>query len=227
MDSKIRIVQPGEGNKVMDEKGVLITPPDNWAFLAAGDAGITRKITAKGEYWRVQFKKGRRMISKGIWAPKNVILQARHEVEALRKTDTYQKKKVSELKRREKKQDEYSSEFYEAVVDFLGFHEIYCEMGKEIAKAVTLHAIPIGSGTVARTQMIPIEGRAAKAVIAWMRHKTSAYDHLKIARIKGERRAVRRAIAQQSDQLLETYRQGKIPGENCPLKNAVNKILEG
>lgn len=54
------------------------------------------------------------------------------------------------------------------------------------------HAVPVGSGTVARTQLIPLEQRAEAAVIAWMRHQTTAYDRMSIARIKGERREVRR-----------------------------------
>ena len=56
-ESKIRIVKPGEKGTLINEYGEPITPPKNWAFLPAGDAGITRKVTAKGEYWRVQFKK--------------------------------------------------------------------------------------------------------------------------------------------------------------------------
>jgi hypothetical protein len=43
---------------------------------------------------------------------------------------------------------------------------------------VTTHAAPVGSGTVARTERIPIERRAEAAVIAWMRHQTTAYDNL-------------------------------------------------
>jgi hypothetical protein len=97
-------------------------------------------------------------------------------------------------------------------------------MEKKLARAVTIHAIPVGSGTVARTQLIPIEERAAHAVIAWMRHQTTAYDNLKIARIKGERRAVRRSLAQQSVELLASYREGRASIENCPLQIAMNKL---
>jgi hypothetical protein len=106
----------------------------------------------------------------------------------------------------------------------LNFNEIYKTTEKKFAKAVTVHAIPVGSGTVARTQTIPIEERAAHAVIAWMRHQTTAYDNLKIVRIKGERRAVRRGLAQQSVALLANYRTGKALPDNCPLQNAISKI---
>jgi hypothetical protein len=95
---------------------------------------------------------------------------------------------------------------------------------KKLARVVTVHAIPVGSGTVARTQLIPIEERAAHAVIAWMRHQTTTYDNLKIARVKGERRAVRRSLAQQSVELLASYREGRASIENCPLQIAMNKL---
>ena len=41
-------------------------------------------------------------------------------------------------------------------------------------------------------------GSAEAAVIAWMRHRTTAYDHTPIPRIKGKRREVRRMLAAQS-----------------------------
>jgi hypothetical protein len=93
----------------------------------------------------------------------------------------------------------------------------------KLAKAITVHAIPVGSGTVARTHMIPIAERAAHAVIAWMRHQTTSYNNLKIPRIKGERRAVRRELAQHSIALLANYREGRnIP--DCPLQKAISRL---
>ena len=167
---------------------------------------------------------GRRMISQGIWAPATTITQAQDEVTMVRLTDEYKKKKVSEMIRREKKQELYDAEFCKAVEDYLNFNPIYQAIEKKLAKAVTVHAIPVGSGTVARTQTIPIEERAAHAVIAWMRHQTTAYENVTIARIKGERRAVRRAFAQQSVALLANYRQGRGIAVNCPLQKAMSMI---
>jgi hypothetical protein len=46
---------------------------------------------------------------------------------------------------------------------------------------------------------------------------------MQIARIKGERRAVRRELAQQSVQLLRAYRAGRAIPENCPLQQAVRQ----
>jgi len=43
-------------------------------------------------------------------------------------------------------------------------------------------------------------------VIAWMRHQTTSYDHLRIARVAGARREVRRELAQLSRAVLDLHR---------------------
>lgn len=222
--SQILIVQQNPKGEIIGLDGKVLTVPADWSFLAAGDAGITRKVTAKGEYWRVEYRKGRRTFSSGIWAPTNTILQAQQEVQQVRTTDQYRKKQNYAAERREKLQAAYETEFCKTVEDFLAFHPTHKNLEKKLALAVTAHAIPVGSGTVARTQMIPVEERAARAVIAWMRHQTTTYDNLKIARIKGERRAVRRMLAQQSVDLLANYRSGLRIPDNCPLQKALNHL---
>ncbi len=84
----------------------------------------------------------------------------------------------------------------------------YKDLAERMAHAVANHATPVGSGTVARTKRISIEERAEAAVLAWMRHKTTDYDILKIPRVKGKRREVRREIAKSSKKLLDHYRCG-------------------
>jgi len=224
MEKDVRIVKPGSNGYLVGEMGEVMLPPIDWSFLPAGDAGVTRKVTSKGQFWRVEVRKGRRTISLGIWAPKTTIDQAKADVAAVRLTEEYKKKRVSNLKQREKKQELYDAEFCQAVELYLNFHDSYKDFEKKLARAVTVHAIPVGSGTVARTQMIPIADRAAHAVIAWMRHQTTAYDHLNISQINGDRRAVRREMAQQSIALLTNYREGRAIKANCPLKKALSKI---
>jgi hypothetical protein len=90
-----------------------------------------------------------------------------------------------------------------------------------LADAVTSLATPVGSGTVARTRQIPVEERAEAAVIAWMRHQTTAYDSLAIPRIRGERREVRRMLARESRRLLQQYREGQSAPTPCPLQRAL------
>ena len=146
------------------------------------------------------------------------------ELETLRATDAYKNKLAGARRRRDDKQTEYEQDFHQAVRAFLAFAPRYEELEKAMAEAVTVHAIPVGSGTVARTLMIQIEDRATKAVIAWMRHQTTAYDSMRIARIKGERREVRRMLAQRSVELLQTYREGSECARDCPLQQALEQF---
>jgi hypothetical protein len=96
--------------------------------------------------------------------------------------------------------------FEQEVHDFLGFAPRWSELARIVARLVAAHATPVGSGTVARTQRIPIDERAEAAVIAWMRHQTTAYDHMKIERVAGRRREVRRELAQLSRAVLDLHR---------------------
>jgi hypothetical protein len=222
-----KIVKPGLNGILIDENGEKLSPPAGWVFLPAGDAGITRKVTSSGIFWRVQTRMGRRVISQGIWAPEETIALAKQEVEAVRLTAAYKKKLASDRQRRGRKQAEYEQEFCLAVRTFLAFAPSHQEVEKAMARAITVHAVPVGSGTVARTAMIPVEERAAKAVIAWMRHQTTAYESMRIPRIKGKRREIRRMLASRSVELLKAYREGLEISSGCPIKKALEKSLDG
>lgn len=140
-----------------------------------------------------------------MWAPAITIGRIRVELEGERSTASYAKRKHAEACRREKVQSEYVEDFFGAVVALLDFHPNQTEMAQQRGKAVTEHATPVGSGTVARTKRIPVEQRAEAAVIAWMRHHTTAYDSMKIARVKGKRREVRRMLAQQTESPVTAF----------------------
>jgi hypothetical protein len=107
------------------------------------------------------------------------------------------------------------------VLAFLAFHQNYAELADRLARSVTDHATPVGSGTVARSERIPVGQRAEAAVIAWMRHQTTGYDGMVIPRVKGKRREVRRLLARRSHELLEQYRRGESAPETCPLVKAL------
>jgi len=217
-----KIFRPGpRPNSVLNEYDIIIAVPEGWSLLPPGDAGLTRRVKAAGEYWVVQEKKGRRIFSKGIWAAAATIEKTRLELEAERSTESYSKRKESAAKRRDKVQLEYVEDFTGAVVTFLAFHPNHSELANKLAKVVADHATPVGSGTVARTKRIPVERRAEAAVIAWMRHQTTAYDSMSIAKIKGERREVRRMLAQRSKSLLARYRKEESGSEACLLKEAL------
>lgn len=213
---------PGPGkNTVRTAGGKVLSVPAGWMLLPPGDAGLTRRVKAAGDYWVVKEKRGRRTFSKGVWAPAETIERIRGELEAERSTDAYKKRQAASARRREKAQEEYVSEFLTSVVTFLNFHPSHTELQQQLAQAVTKHATPVGSGTVARTKRIPVERRAEAAVIAWMRHQTTAYDSMTIPRVKGKRREVRRMLAQRSKEMLRRYRQGDNLADDCPLRRAL------
>lgn len=208
-------------NTVRTDDGRVLTVPKNWALLPPGDAGLTRRVKAAGDHWVVQEKKGRRTFSKGVWAPSETIDRIKAELEAERSTDAYAKRQAAAARRRDHAQAEYVDEFSAAVTGFLNFHRRYADLARQLAKLVTAHATPVGSGTVARTKRIPVEQRAESAVIAWMRHQTTAYDSMQIPRVKGKRREVRRLLAERSRDLLDCYRRGDSPSRHCPLQQAM------
>lgn len=207
--------------------GNVLTAPAGWALLPPGDAALTRRVKAAGEFWVVQEKRGRKTFSRGVWAPAATIEQIRKDLEAERSTETYAKRRAADAKRREKVQAEYVEDFSGAVVTFLDFHSAHTELAQQMAQAVAAHATPVGSGTVARTKRIPVEERAEAAVIAWMRHQTTAYDSMSVPRIKGKRREVRRELARHSRSLLDRYRRGETATAKCPLKQALDQAQAG
>jgi hypothetical protein len=222
MPEKTRIVAPGPSDRtVRTADGQILHAPDDWELLPPGDATLTRRVKAAGPTWTVQEKKGRKTFSRGVWAPADHIAVIRAELEAERSTDAHAKRRAADVARRERKQSEYVEDFRGAVLAFLDFAPPYAELAERLADSVTQHATPVGSGTVARTQRIPIERRAESAVIAWPRHQTTACDNMKIPRIKGKRREVRRLLTERSRQLLEQYRAGSAADPTCPLKQAL------
>jgi hypothetical protein len=210
-------------NTVKAADGNVLTVPAGWVLLPPGDAALTRRVKAAGDHWVVQEKKGRKVFSRGVYAPAETIERIRAELEAERSTETYAKRRAADAKRRENVQAEYVEDFLGAVVAFLDFHPAHAELGHQLARAITDHATPVGSGTVARTKRIPVEQRAEAAVIAWMRHQTTAYDSMKIPRVKGKRREVRRMLARRSHDLLEGYRRGRSIAVDCPLRKALTE----
>ena len=223
MPHQSRIVSPGPTQRsVRTVDGQVLNVPADWALLPPGDPGLTRRTKAAAVTWTVQEKVGRRMFSRGVWAPAAVIESARQALEIERDTPAYARRRQADAERRGRKQQAYVGDFRQAVRDYLAFAPRFASLAERIAQAVADHATPVGSGTVARTERIPIEQRAEAAVIAWMRHRTTAYDHMSIPRIKGKRREVRRMLAAQSKRLLENYRAGRtVDPTTCPLSRAI------
>jgi hypothetical protein len=210
--------------KVLHE-GKALSPPEGWIFVKSGDAGLTRRLKASGDYWIMVHRRRNRVESIGIWIDADIVDKVKAKLETERSNPEYQKKIEAGKKYRQAKQDKYEVEFRSAVLSFLAFSDKWSVFAEKLADGVTRHAVPVGSGTVARTQRIPLERRAEAAVIAWMRHQTTAYDYMTIARIKGERRDVRRRLAERSRQLLAKYRLGEeFDISKCPLAEALKEV---
>lgn len=222
MSDESKVVRPATERSVRDADGRELEIPLGWVLLPPGDAGLTRRVKAAGPTWTVQEKVGRKLFSRGVWAPIENVEAERAKLTAERADPAYTKKLEAGRARREKQQEAYVEDFHGAVLAFLGFDATHAELAQRLADAVTKHATPVGSGTVARTQRIPVEERAEAAVIAWMRHQTTAYDDMVIPRVKGQRREVRRMLAARSRALLELYRRGvAVHPRACPLQRAL------
>lgn len=198
------------------------TAPAGWACLPPGDAGLTRRVKSLGPSWAIIEKRGRKAFSKGLWAPRENIEAAKAALAQERSTPAYAKKRATAVARREHEQAVYVVSFETEVLQFLRFSVRFEPMARTIARLVTAHATPVGSGTVARTERIPIERRAESAVIAWMRHQTTAYDSMSIPRVAGKRREVRRELATISRAILDLHRRDAAHAASaCPLCKAV------
>jgi len=206
MDRSLVLAPTSEPNVFVAPDGRRLTPPPGWVCLPPGDAALTRRVKLAGPSWAVLEKRGRKVFSKGLWAPSENVASARSAIEAERSTASYAKRRQSDLARRERTQAEYVATFEEEVVAFLRFSKEWHLLARALARKVAEHATPVGSGTVARTKRISVAERAEAAVIAWMRHQTTAYDQLVIPRVKGKRREVRRELAQISRAVLDLHR---------------------
>ncbi len=141
---------------------------------------------------------------------------------AERSTDAYAKRREGDAARRERAQAEYVREFSGELLGFLRFAPRWRALAVALATKVTEHATPVGSGTVARTERIPVAQRAEAAVIAWMRHQTTAYDRMAIPRVKGKRREVRGELAEISRAILDLHRMDRAhAAPACPLCAAI------
>lgn len=208
---------------VWTKQGERLDIPEDWDCLKPGDAAVTKMLKSLGPSWTATRKKGRKVFSDGVWAPASNIAEARRLVDEKRADPAYAKKHAAAVKRREKKQAEYEDNFYETLLNWLHFHPRYQAEAEKMAQLICAHAVPVGSGTVARTERIPIEDRAAAAGIAWMRHQTTAYDEMHIPLVKGRRREVRRDLAAQSRTILSAYRRGlPVDPATCPLAKALS-----
>lgn len=224
MPDQNRVCSPGPDDRsVRFGPGAVLRPPPDWTFLPAGDGLLTRRVKAAGPTWQVVERKGRKVFAQGVWAPAARIDAIRAEVDRERQDPSYGKRLQAGRARRAKSERAYAEDFTGAVLAFLAFAEVHAELAARVAAAIGSHATPVGSGTVARTRRIPLAERAEAATIAWLRHRTTGYDGMIIPREKGSRREVRRRLAERSRELLQGYRDGRVPPPGqCKLTAALD-----
>jgi len=128
----------------------------------------TRRVKTMGPSWAVIEKKGRKAFSKGLWAPRENIDSVAQDIEKERSTESYARKRESDIARRHRAQAEYVVTFASEVESYLRFSTAWRELGTAMAQLIAAHATPVGSGTVARTKRIGVSERAEAATIAWM-----------------------------------------------------------
>src|SRR5437899_11317146 len=98
-------------NTVRAADGTVKTAPEGWALLPPGDAALTRRVKEAGDHWVVQEKKGRKIFSRGVWAPAATIERIRAALDAERSTESYAKRKQADARRRDKAQVEDVEDF--------------------------------------------------------------------------------------------------------------------
>ncbi len=218
-----REVSPGpDPRSVRTSDGRVLDVPVGWVLVPPGDPALTRRVKAAGPSWTVKEKRGRKVFSRGVWAPADRVEKLRAGLEIERADPAHARKLEAGRARRAAQEVEYASEFEEAVLRFLSFAPVHADLAERLARAIAAHAVPVGSGTVARTKRIPVERRAEAATIAWLRHRTTGYDSMSIPRVKGARREVRRLLAARSRELLEGYRRGRtVAPERCLLERGL------
>src|SRR5688572_2110981 len=101
MPNQSRLVSPGPTERsVRTADDQIITVPMDWVLLPPGDPGLTRRVKATGPTWTVQEKRGRKVFSRGVWAPTARVAAIRAELELERSTDSYAKRRQADAARR-------------------------------------------------------------------------------------------------------------------------------
>jgi hypothetical protein len=102
--------------------GRKVSPPADWACLPPGDAMITRRVKQAGPSWAIVEKKGRKVFSKGVWAPRATIEQVKAGANAERSTEAYAKKRSADVERRAKTEAAYAESFETRSPGISAFH---------------------------------------------------------------------------------------------------------
>ena len=87
---------PGPASRtVRTADGRVLAVPDVWDLVPPGDPGLTRRVKAAGAAWTVQERRGRKVFSRGVWAPAAVVESIRRELAAERADPAYARRQAT------------------------------------------------------------------------------------------------------------------------------------
>ena len=199
-------------NTVRAADGQVLTAPEGWVLLPPGDAALTRRVKAAGDHWVVPEKKGRKVFSRGVWAPAATIERIRAELEAERSTEGFAKKKEADARRRDKAQAEYVEDFLGAVRDVPG---LSCELRRSRRPDGTGRHRSCHAGRQRHGGQD--EAHPGRAAGRSCRHRLDAAPDDRLRRHgdpqgQGQAAGSSAMLARRSQELLERYRRGEPVG---------------
>jgi hypothetical protein len=191
--------------------------PDDWEFLPAGEAFVTRQVKAAGAYWtawkpRSRNRPHRRRL--GLWAPAEAVTAARQA--AAETEEARSVRRQSGARQRERREDRYSQELRSAIVTYLDFADEHAHLAEQIADAAAGRAAEVGSGRIGRVGALTLAEKAELAARAHIRHRFTDYhaalDALPVDELSADSDSAyrnARAIAHAAvDEFLEIHRRG-------------------
>jgi len=154
-----------------------VVPPQDWEFLATGQAFVTRSVKAAGVFWlawapRSRTRQHRRLL--GLWAPAAAIQSARRSEAGTASARAVRRE--AGARSRAQQEARYQDELAEAIVEYLHFAARHEALAQTIARSAAKRAAVVGSGRVGRTRVLALDERATLAARAQIRHAHTDYD---------------------------------------------------
>ena len=123
MPDRTRIVAPGpRPETVRTEHGEILSAPASWTLLPPGDPGLTGRVKKAGPSWTVQEKRGRKLFSRGVWAPAATIEAIRAALAVEREDPSYARKLEAGRRKRAVDQERYEGDFSTPCFSFSDSH---------------------------------------------------------------------------------------------------------
>lgn len=184
--------------------GLVRTPP-GWVFLPRGEHFVTRKLKEWGRYWVVLRRRPRYTETLGLLAPEEAVVEALRLAEETE--EVRGRRRAASARARERAEERYRRQLEQAILAYLDFAPEHSALAEEIAWGAAARAVEVGSGRVGRTRKLSLEGKAALAARAYIRHRYTRYEEM-LAQPFAEEfyRDIKAAAQDEVDQFLERHR---------------------